>query len=217
MSGKPDGGLHRELAGRALRRLKPHQRVEIHIDSDDQVVACRVDAVQGSVATLTRINELPAELLEKFTPGALAYMLFEHRGAMTALKGIATTSPAETRDFAFVVIDGVQLPERRAAERVHLSARARIWAPDAGEGADAIEASPANVSTGGVLIDRPAGLGEGPDFRLELVLEHDPSPVRCNARIVRETAAHVALRFMDIADADRIRLAGMIRQRALAA
>jgi PilZ domain len=72
-----------------------------------------------------------------------------------------------------------------------------------------------NVSAGGVLIERPAGLGDGPSFRLELVLADDPQPIRCNATIVRETRSHVALKFTDIADADRIRLAGMIRQRAL--
>jgi PilZ domain len=199
----------------SLRRLKQQQRVEIHIDSDDQVVACRVAAVQGSVATLTRITELGAEELEKFTPGVLAYMLFEHRGAMTALKGIATASAAEESELAFVVIDGVQLPERRADERVSLSAVARLSDPRAG-GAGAIETPTANVSAGGILIGRPAALGDGPSFRLELVVEHDPEPIRCGATIVRATSSHVALKFIEIQDADRIRLAGMIRGRTLA-
>ena len=199
-----------------MRRLKPHQHVEIHIDSDDQtVVACRVAAVQGSVATLARISELPDDLADSFTPGVLGYLLFEHHGAMTALKGIATASPTEQTELAFVVIDGVQLPERRAAERVDLSALARVWAAGAGEGNGGIETAAVNVSAGGVLIERPAGLGGGASFRLELVLEDDPQPIRCNAMIVRETLTHVALKFRDIADADRIRLAGMIRQRAL--
>jgi len=197
-----------------LRRLKPHQRVEIHVDSDDQaVVACRVAAVQGSVATLARVTELRGEIADLFTPGVLGYLLFEHHGAMTALKGIATASPTEHTELAFVVIDGVQLSERRAAERVDLSAVARVWA--AGARNEGIETSAVNVSAGGVLIERPAGLGEGPSFRLELVLEDDPQPIRCNAMVVRETLAHIALKFRDIADADRIRLAGMIRRRAL--
>jgi len=199
-----------------LRRLKPHQRVEIHIDSDDQaVVACRVAAVQGSVATLTRVTELPVEVTERFTPGVLGYLLFEHHGAMTALKGIATASPTEHDELAFVVIDGVQLPERRAAERVDLGALARVWAVGAGDGDDGIKTAAVNVSAGGVLIERPAGLGDGPSFRLELRLEDDPQPIRCRAMIVRETLTHVALKFGDIADADRIRLAGLIRRRSV--
>ncbi len=199
-----------------LRRLKHHQRVEIHIDSDEQVVACRVAAVQGSVATLTRITELPREDLEKFTPGVLGYMLFEHRGAMTALKGIATASSAEETELAFVVIDGVQLPERRSSERVSLRAVARI-SDQRSDGATTIETPTANVSAGGILIARAAALGLGPTFRLELVVEHDPAqPIHCGATIVRSTPTHVALKFIEMQDSDRIRLAGMIRGRVLA-
>lgn len=193
----------------ALRRLKHNQRVEIHIDSDDHVVACRVAAVQGSVATLRRITELPDEVLEKFTPGTLGYLLFEHHGAKTALKGIATAGQDQQASLAFVVIDGVQLPERRAAERVRLGAVARISAD--GESGESVEATAANVSIGGVLIERPAGLADGPDFRLELSLDQDPEPIRCRATVVRATPTHVALKFVDIADADRIRLAGLIQ------
>ncbi|HUJ35914.1 MAG TPA: hypothetical protein VLW51_11935, partial [Solirubrobacteraceae bacterium] len=80
--------------------------MEIHIDSDDQaVVACRVAAVRGSVATLTRITELSNDDVDRFTPGVLGYLLFDHHGAMTALKGIATASPTERTELAFVVID----------------------------------------------------------------------------------------------------------------
>jgi hypothetical protein len=214
----------------ALRRLTHNQRVEIHIDNDDHVVACRVAAVHGSVATLRRITDLPAEVLDKFTPGALGYLLFEHHGAKTALKGIATTGQDEQASLAFVVIDGVQLPERRAAERVRLGALARISADgDSGEGdggegnssegdsGERVEATAANVSIGGVLIERPAGLGDGPDFRLELSLDQDPEPIRCRATVVRATPTHVALRFVDIADTDRIRLAGLIQERTLSA
>lgn len=198
-----------------MRRLKHDQRVHIHLDSEEQALGCRVASVQGAVATLTRIGEPPPELLDKLTPGALGYLLFEHRGAMTALKGIATISPAEPAELAFVVIDGVQLPERRYAERVRLSALARVSAPDSDDAG--IETTAANVSAGGVLLERHAGLGEGPRYRLELTLAGDEAPIRCDATIARETPTHIALKFTDIQDADRIRLAGMIRHQALGA
>ncbi len=173
--------------------------------------------MQGSVATLRLVTEVPPEVFEKFTPGELGYLLFQHRGAMTALKGIATANPTDPSELAFVVIDGVQLPERRAAQRFQVGALARI-SPSAGaDQAEGVEATAANVSVSGVLIERPAGLAEGPGFRLELVLEDDATPIRCAASVVRETPTHIALKFTDIADADRIRLAGMIRHRALAA
>ena len=77
------------------------------------------------------------------------------------------------------------------------------------------EATAANVSVGGVLLERPAGLADGPDFQLELSLDGDPEPIRCRATVVRATPTQVALKFIEIADADRIRLAGLIQQRAL--
>lgn len=163
---------------------------------------------------MTRVDELGPELLGRFTPGALGFLLFEHRGSPTALKGIAAVSGTDEADIAFVVIDGVQLPERRAAVRVQLRALARIWAPG-GENGEGIEAAAANVSAGGVLIERPVGLGDGRRFVLELALEGDAEPIRCDAVIVRQTRTHVAMKFTDIQDADRVRLAGMIRRQAL--
>jgi hypothetical protein len=176
-----------------------------------------VAAVQGSVATLTHADAIPPELLGRFTPGALGFLLFEHRGSMTALKGIAAASGSDERELAFVVIDGVQLPERRAAERVELGAVARIWAPANEDSVQGIEATAANVSVGGVLIERRVGLGDGQRFMLELVLGGDPVPIRCEAMIARQTRTHVAMRFTDIQDADRVRLTGMIRRQALGA
>ena len=136
---------------------------------------------------------------------------------MTALKGIATISPGEPAELAFVVIDGVQLPERRFAERVQLTALARVSAPGDGDDGAAVETTAANVSAGGVLLERHAGLGEGPRYRLELTVAGDDAPIRCDATVARETPTHIALKFIDIQDADRIRLAGMIRHQALGA
>ena len=200
-----------------MRRLNHDQRVDIHLDTEEQPLPCRVASVQGGVATLTRIGELPTELHDKLAPGALGYLLFEHRGAMTALKGIATISPGEPAELAFVVIDGVQLPERRFAERVQLTALARVSAPGDGDDGAAVETTAANVSAGGVLLERHAGLGDGPRYRLELTVAGDDAPIRCDATVARETPTHIALKFVDIQDADRIRLAGMIRHQALGA
>ncbi len=196
-----------------MRRLKHHQQVEIHLDSDELAISCRVASVQGGVATLTRGYQLSSDLVDKLTPGAFGYLLFEDRRGMTALKGIATISPSEPSELAFVVIDGVQLPERRMSERVQLDALARISPVDGGAGG--IETAAANVSAGGVLIKRQSGLGDGPMFRLELVLSDGLDPIRCKAIIARETPTHVGLKFVGIADPDRLRLAGMIRKQTL--
>jgi hypothetical protein len=68
--------------------------------------------VQGAVATLSQVDGIPSELVERFNPGVLGYLLFEHGRTMTALKGITTAIATEGPDLAFVVTDRVvQLPE----------------------------------------------------------------------------------------------------------
>jgi hypothetical protein len=95
-----------------VRRLKQDQRVEIHVESADRPIACRVASVEGAVATLTQVDRVPSELLDRFNPGVVGYLLFEHGRTMTALKGITTAIATDGPDLAFVVTDRVvQLPE----------------------------------------------------------------------------------------------------------
>jgi hypothetical protein len=95
-----------------MRRLKQDQRVEIHVESADRPIVCRVVSIEGAVATLTQVDGMPSDALDRFNPGAHGYLLFEHRGTMTALKGITTAIATDGPDLAFVVTDRVvQLPE----------------------------------------------------------------------------------------------------------
>jgi hypothetical protein len=95
-----------------MRRLKQDQRVEIHVESADRPIACRVASVEGAVAILTQVDGVPSEMLDRFNPGVVGYLLFEHGRTMTALKGITTAIATEGPDLAFVVTDRVvQLPE----------------------------------------------------------------------------------------------------------
>jgi hypothetical protein len=99
-----------------MRRLKQDQRVEIHVESADRPIACRVASVEGAVAILTQVDGVPSEMLDRFNPGVVGYLLFEHGRTMTALKGITTAIATEGPDLAFVVTDRVvQLPEPAAA------------------------------------------------------------------------------------------------------
>jgi hypothetical protein len=198
-----------------MRRLKPQQRVEIHVEGGDQPIVCRVASVEGSVATLAGVGSIGAELLASFTPAGLGYLVFEHRGTMTALKGIATVSATEGPELAFVVTDGVQLPERRSNGRVQLAIPARLSRSGVNPDGVYIETSTADVSTTGVLVERRLGLEADGEFTLELLLGPD-APIRCGARVARRTPTHVGMRFTDMQDADRARLAGLIRQLAVA-
>ena len=99
-----------------MRRLKHDQRVEIHVESVDRPIACRIGSIEGAVATLTLVDGVPSDLLDRFNPGVLGYLLFEHGRTMTALKGITTAIATEGPDLAFVVTDRVvQLPEPTTA------------------------------------------------------------------------------------------------------
>ena len=53
-----------------MRRLRQQQRVEIHLDYEDEILGCRVAAVEGSLATLARVDEAPVEVLESLVPAA---------------------------------------------------------------------------------------------------------------------------------------------------
>lgn len=198
-----------------MRRLKQQQRVEIHVEGGDQPIVCRVASVEGSVATLAGVGPIAAELLESFTPAGLGYLVFEHRGTMTALKGIATASANEGPELAFVVTDGVQLPERRSNGRVQLSVPAKLSRSGVDPDGVYIETATADVSTTGVLVERRVGLDEDAEFTLELLLEPNAAPIRCGALVARRTPTHVGMRFTDMQDADRARLAGLLRLLAL--
>lgn len=194
-----------------MRRLKHQQRVEIHLDGADGVVACRVLGVKGSVASLARVDGAP-EQFERLTPAASGYLMFEHRGGTIALKGIATTHQSDQPELLFVVLDGVQLPERRSAERVEVSALARMFAPDSAGDDGFVETPLANVSTSGLLVERQPGLDERAQFRLELLVDGDAHPICCDVAVARKTATHLGMRLVNMDEADRERLAAVIRR-----
>ena len=193
-----------------MRRLKHQQMVEIHLDGADGVVACRVLGVKGSVASLEQVNG-GAEQFERLTPAAPGYLMFEHRGGTIALKGIATAQHADQPELLFVVLDGVQRPERRSAERVELSALARMFLSDGADDGDCVETPLANVSTSGLLVERPPGLDERAQFRLELLIDGDQEPIRCDVVVARRTATHLGMRLVNVPEADQARLAEIIR------
>lgn len=193
-----------------MRRLSYQQHVQIHLDNEDEVLGCRVGRVEGALATLSRTDYASPELLAQLIPAASGLLVFDHRGATVALKGIATASTTEGHDVAFVVTDGVTLPERRSNERVPIQAPARIF-PSESE-ADCIETTTENVSLTGALVEHRPGLDEATDFRLELALRADLAPIRCRAAVARRTPTHIGVMFTEMQATDRARLAVLLRE-----
>jgi hypothetical protein len=193
-----------------MRRLVQNQPVTIELDGefDGEVDAlvCRVGSVHGPVATLGTVNEIPGRVRERLTPGSLGFMVFRHHGTPVGLRGVVRGVPDEDQ-VEFVVIDGIQVAERRTAERIAMITPVRAIATGSDE---VVHTVTANLSLGGALLTRRPGLGEGPQWRLGVSVPGDPHPIRCEATRARITPTHIGVRFDDITEDDRIRLAGAL-------
>lgn len=196
-----------------MRRLKHHQVVEIHLDGEDEVVFdCRVLGVEGSVATLSSSDGGPGAILGSSVPAVPAYMMFEHAGGKVALKGIATASTTDGPELLFVVIDGVQLPERRSAARVRVGAVARMFGADNGQ--EYFETPVADLSVSGMRVERRPSLDTATRLRLELYFGAAQTPIRCEAEVARRTPTHVGMKFLELQEADRALLEAIVRAHA---
>ncbi len=193
-----------------MRRLVPRQMVTLDLDGEEEGLDCLVRQVAGPVALLGCVGEVPEPLRPKLTTGSFCMMGFTHRGGLVGLRGVATTASEDFTELAFVVADGVQVEERRIAERVRLTAPARISVIGRdGATEPAYDTVTADISLGGTLVVRRPGLSTGPDFRLELMFGgHEP--VRCEARLARATGDCLGLVFTAIDEADHVRLARII-------
>ena len=198
-----------------MRRLKHHQEVEIHLDGADEVILdCRVLGIEGSVATLANIDAGSGELLGSSVPAVPGYLVFDHIGGKVALKGIATASTTQGPELLFVVIDGVQLPERRSAGRVQVAAVARMFALASMQEGPQFETPLADLSISGMRVARHPSLDEAARYRLELYIGGAQTPIRCTAEVARRTPTHVGLKFTDLQEADRALLDGIVRAHA---
>jgi hypothetical protein len=198
-----------------MRRLKQHQRVEIHLDvgEEDEIVPCLVLGVEGSVATLASLDAAPVALAGNSTPAVPGYLVFDHGGRSVALKGIATTGANDHPALLFVVIDGVQLPERRSAERVEVDAVARLYLPGGAGGQQCVETPLADLSISGMRVQRHPALEADARYRLELCIGDQRPPIRCDAEVARTTPTHVGMKFVDLQDGDRALLAAIVASR----
>jgi len=201
-----------------MRRLVEHQAVTVELDSDGRgevdgvvdCIDCMLGWVRGPVATLAPLTDIAPDFRGRLIPGSLGFMLFDHRGAPIGLRGVARAI-CEGAALEFVVIDGIQLAERRTASRVALQTPVRAASlDDRGVAVAAVETVTTNLSMGGALLVRRPGLGEGPRWQIELSLPNNPTPVRCTAMLARQTPSQLAVAFADIQDTDRIRLAAVL-------
>jgi hypothetical protein len=192
-----------------MRRLVENQAVTVQLDSQACCIDCAVGTVCSPVAMLAPIAQITPGLQESLTVGALGFLTFEFRGSLIALRGAARTIYGGAA-LEFVVVDGVQMTDRRSAPRVRLQTPVHAT-PKAERGVSglAVETVTVDLSIGGALLTRRPGLGHGP-WRMELFLPDDTIAVRCAAVLARQTPNHLAIKFSEIPAADLVRLAGVI-------
>jgi hypothetical protein len=196
-----------------MRRLKHQQQVEIHLDGEDEIVVpCRVLRVEGSVATLESADGAPV-LPGNTAPALPGYLVFDHAGGRVALKGIAAPDANAQTQLLFVVIDGVQLPERRSAERVEVGAHARLFLPPATGDREYVETPLADLSISGMRVERHPSLDVETRYRLELYIGDESTPIRCHAEVARRTATHIGMKFIDLQETDQALLAAIVASR----
>jgi PilZ domain len=197
-----------------MRRLAKNQDVRIDLDAkvdwEIDSIECRVRTISGPVATLCPVTEVDTEVQERLTSGSLCFLTFAHGRAPVALRGV-TLAVADSQELEFVVVDGIQVAERRSAERTSL-----VTAVKAGPiGSDGTEGAPvatvtSNLSMGGALLLRRPGIGDGPRWKIELFLPTDPEHVHCEAELARGTPTHLGVRFVNVQEPDQLRIAGLL-------
>jgi hypothetical protein len=197
---------------RPVRRLRRSEPVSINLDGANERIDCYVKSVNGAIATLGRPAGLPPSLRQAMTPGLLGYLTFSSNGQAVALRGVATVDCAAYPDFAFVGLDGIKMPERRSDVRFPLATSARLCTVD-DEGfaiGQPIETVTADLSLGGVLIERRQRMGIGPVVQIEMDFDSLPMPLRCMAVVARLTVTHMGVRFTEMTEVDRVRLTSIL-------
>ncbi|HYZ80362.1 MAG TPA: PilZ domain-containing protein [Solirubrobacteraceae bacterium] len=187
-------------------RVDLDAKVDWEVDS----IQCRVQSIQGPVATLIPEGEIGDAVQTRLTSGSLCFLTFEHGRAPVALRGVAL-KPADRDELEFVVVDGIQVAERRSAERTPLvtAVKAAPVEPGGNVG-EPVATVTSNLSMGGALLLKRPGLGEVSKWQVELFLPGDPEHVHCEAVLARETPTHLGVRLVNVQEADQLRLAGVL-------
>ena len=160
-----------------MRRLKSGQPVRIDLDGSDVSIDGRVSFVTGPVGVIAPVAEIDPTAGEELASGSLGYLLFTDRGAAVALRGLARRAPGIDDGVAFVVVDGVQIPQRRSAERLAFVTRARVCQLSDEGVADersTTETVTADLSLGGARLTLRPGIRRGLAISDRAVLRHRP-------------------------------------------
>lgn len=168
------------------------------LDLGDDAVACVVVGFTGDEIVLS-----PAGATPDATTGT-AYLLIESGGTLHALKATVRDG-ATDGELVATLLDPFRLGQRRLFSRAPLVLPAHLR--PRGDADPPVTTFTRDVSAGGVRVERHPDHRSAAVQELVIGLVQADREIRATAETVRETAADVSLRFLEIPAADRLLLA----------
>jgi len=182
---------------------------------------CRVGHVSlsvtyGAIHTAARHSLAPPTAGHSLSPmrsraitGTPAYLEFEHSGSPVAPRGIAVASGHQS-EMQVVVTDGVQVPKHRAGNvsrwwRAHGSTARLVTMAISRPSKPSLSTSARPECSSNAAPDLASGYSSRSNC-----LDRDPTPIRCDAHVVRRTPTHLALEFAELGEVDQTRLAVVV-------
>lgn len=190
-----------------MRRLS--QRQPVVLDLAEEAIDCTVAAVARDEATIAPVTPADAAYIPSL--GRAAALVFESGGERVRIRGAVFRAPQEGR-LRFAAGAGTELPRRRRAARVDAGLPIALVPADEG-GAPAGEArrlGTTDLSIAGIGVQLGDWrLGEGDLLAFSLELPAAP-PVTGTARVLRVADGVAGLELVQVAPADRARLAAFL-------
>lgn len=178
--------------------------VELDVGAGCELLPCVVCAFLGPAVLLMPLKSPSPDAAERLAAGAPAYLVVQSGDRLNALRGAVSMAGDA---LAVRITDDFRLGQRRWWSRAEVRLEARL-VPLGGPAAT--ETITADVSPGGVQVDRPAGMPVWPRYELILSGSELSAPVTAEAVPARAIPACLGLRFTRIDSADRQRLTEIV-------
>jgi hypothetical protein len=186
-----------------MRRLAVSQPVVL--DLEEEAIECVVVDIAGDEATIAPVTAADAGYIPRLGRAAALVFAAAGGGDRVRVRGAVRRAPAEGR-LQFVAGGAGDLPARRQAARAGVELPIEV--EPAGEPPRRLVTS--DVSIGGVGV-RPGGWRPVADEQVGFALELPAAPpIRGTGRVLRVADGMAGVAIVDMAPADRARLAAFL-------
>lgn len=192
-----------------MRRLNFGQSVSVEVD-DAESIECTVTQIEGQMATFKHAPVRDARLTARLADWSLSYVMFVHQSSPVALRGVVRASPDRPRMLQFVVIDGVQMQERRRQARVAVAVPVTVSPSAAPSAVEELHTQTVDLSPGGLLLKAGPGLSVGDPVDVTVQIPWFSTELQARAQVLRRTPSGVALAFTTMSEDHEANLAAFI-------